>query len=189
MLDVGCGRWVGRTRNAWSDVLRCIHKLQATSHEPLSKPPPRPSPKGREVCLVTNRGPQASSRLETTNHKRRNVTTSHKLQATSWFSRFPGRGRTRRPRSGVHAARNARVLSLPFRSPRATRCGPYRRFHHEPRTTYHAPTGRTRGSAPTREIAICWCFVILAKRTTVTSAKLSTVIPANRASRLARAGT
>ena len=63
------------------------HKLQATS--PFQKPPPRPSPKGREICLVTNREPQASSRLETMNHKRRNVAAGHKPQATSCLPIFP----------------------------------------------------------------------------------------------------
>ncbi len=153
------------------------YKPRATCQ--FQKPPPRPSSKGREIYFVTNREPQASSRLETTNHKRRNVTTSHKLQATSWFSRFPGRGRPCRPRSGVHAARTAKTLSTPPCPPRVTRCGPSRHLHHELRTTYQAPRSGHTGPPLRRDNtrhesraattghkprATGRCFVIPAKR-------------------------
>jgi len=58
--------------------------------------------------------------------------TSYKLHAA--FSLFPGRGRLGRPRSGAHAARTAKTLSLLSRSPRITRYGPLRHRHHALRT-------------------------------------------------------
>jgi len=114
----------------------------STGHEPLTgfKTPP----KGREICFVTNRKPQASSRLKTTNHKRRNVTTSHKLRATSWFSRFPGRGWLCQPRRGVHAVSNAEPRVTYNQWPttghelQATGHPVTITTHHVLRTTYHA---------------------------------------------------
>ena len=86
---------------AQNGVLWCFHRPRATSHSPVSKPPPRPSPKGREICPMraTAAGaPSPSSR--TTYHLPRTHradtrvrpyeemthTTSHEqqLQATSY---------------------------------------------------------------------------------------------------------
>jgi len=33
-------------------ALRILHKLQAIGYRPVLKPPPQPSPKGRELCLM-----------------------------------------------------------------------------------------------------------------------------------------
>ena len=101
--------------------------LRAASCLPLSKPPPRPSPKG---------GMQTVSRRRRVVLKPRTTSDETLLQATSCFSRFPGRGRTRRPRSGAHAARTARTLSLPSHPPRVTYSGPSHHHYHVLRTTY-----------------------------------------------------
>jgi len=74
---------------------------------------------------------------------------SQRLQATCRFSRFPGRGRPCRLRSGAHAARTTKTLSPSSHSSRVTSYGPSRHRHHVPRTKYHVPIGRTHGSAPT----------------------------------------
>ena len=141
---------------------------QATSR--FQKPPPRPSPKGRECCLM-----QAMSRRRSVGHELQ--PTSYWPQATRHFSRFPGRGRLAWPRSGVHAGREAEARlppiserregfqTLPYMFGRMLKSGhgayagqKLQATGHHPvtittyqvlRTTYHVPTGRTHGCAPT----------------------------------------
>jgi len=117
------------------------YELQATgrSQNPHPDPPPR---EGDFVgCGTAGRGPCVGCKLQSTSHGTRLRATDHEpqLQATSYrphaaFPDFPGRGRTRRPRAGAHAARTAKTLSPPSCRPRVAHCGPSRRLRRTPRT-------------------------------------------------------
>ena len=106
--DVGSGRWgprFGAGRLAFA----------------APKPPPRPSPKGRGTLSDANCKLRVFRWLQ--NFKPRAIITSHKPPAA--FSRFPGRGRPGRPRSGAHAGSEARVqppLALERRGGLQTPC-------------------------------------------------------------------
>ena len=125
---------------------------QTTSHRPRAgSKTPTPSPPPREGDFVrrgtAGRGRSVGYKLHVTSHKPRTTTTSHKLQATCRPFPIPGRGRTRRPRSGVHAARTAKTLSLPSSSPLVTLYGPSRSSHHAPQ--FSAFRSRCSTSIPT----------------------------------------
>ena len=93
--------------------------------------------------------------------------TNYRPQAA--FRRFPGRGRTRRPRSGAHAALTAKTpspTSYRHELPAAGRPAAF--------TAHYEPTGRTHGSAPTGKAVEERRFVI--------PARLMTIVPAKQAS-------
>ncbi len=130
-------------------------------------------------------------RRDNTHHESRATTTSHKLQATCRLSRFPGRGRSRRPSSRGPCRTNRQdsvAAALPATS-YALRAVPH--LHHVPRTTHHVPAEADTRVRPYDEIT---CSASYEPRATTTGHKLQAtgrclVIPTQRALRLARAGT
>ena len=97
-------------------ALQTFHELQATSHGPLSKPPPRPSPKGREFCLA-----QVASRRRCVT-----VTAHHEPRTTN-----PRGGHTGPPLRRDDACHEPRA--------KATGHEPRAILLPSPRTTYYAP--------------------------------------------------
>ena len=71
--DVGCGRW-GVENSIESD----FHGPLATGHQPLFKPPPRPSPKGRGTLPDANSKPRMLRWLQTTSHDYKPHATGHR---------------------------------------------------------------------------------------------------------------
>jgi len=115
-----------------------------------------------------SRKPRTFRRMQTSIHEPQLRATGHKLHAA--FSRLPGRGWPRQPRSGVHAGKGTGVWlpqvlgrrggsspSPTGQEPKAehgdsTGHKPHATGHPSapsPRTTHHVTTGRTRGSAIT----------------------------------------
>ena len=74
------------------------------------KTPTPALPEGEGVLSDTNCELRALYRRQTIIHELQ--TTSYELRATYRSFRFPGRGRTRRPRSGAHAGREAWIRLL-----------------------------------------------------------------------------
>jgi len=71
--DVGCGRW-GVENSIETD----FHGPLATGHQPLFKPPPQPSPKGRGTLPDANSKPRMLRWLQTISHDYKPHATGHR---------------------------------------------------------------------------------------------------------------
>ncbi|MBB6030767.1 hypothetical protein HNQ05_002161 [Oceanithermus desulfurans] len=152
----------------WAEGAKCVMRVHyepsTTGYKPLSKPPPRPSPKGEAVFFAANRKAQAFCRLRTT---------AYKPQATHHLPRFSipqtrpaGPAEIRGP--CMKRSRGAAAADVPTLErggggggkPSLCRCLPKAGLgassgrdtsqgHRVTITTHHEPIGRTRGSVPT----------------------------------------